>query len=239
MNRPVSQDHPSLQGVPRTVALILAAGEGRRLGGVPKCLVQLGGKTLLQRLLEELQQVEIDEVRLVFGHHAEALTAHVNTLPRHLWPVGVRNEQPGDDPADSLRAGLLSLGSTPDRLVVLLGDQPLIRAAEVQAALDAFEARERGRHVLVPVVGGEPGHPVVLSAHACAVLRGRPRGGLRAWRAEQPEVMALWPTPNPRHVRDLDTPDDLLKLARDTGLAVALPGATAPARAAGSKNLAT
>ena len=114
-------------------------------------------------------------------------------------------------------------GDRLDRVLVLLGDQPLLNAADMQAALDAFEVRERGQHALVPVVRGQPGHPVVLSAHACALLRGRPAGGLRAWRAENPHAVALWASPNPHYVRDLDVPDDLIRLAEDTGLRVQAP----------------
>lgn len=208
---------------PSTVALILAAGAGQRLGGIPKCLVRLDGRSLLERLLAELQPLAPQAVCLVVGHHAAAVLEHLQTLPRVLWPRVVRNPHPGEDPADSLHTGLQNLGALPDRLMVLLADLPQLRSAEMLAALDAFDRRERGRHALVPMVNGQPGHPVILDGHACALLRGRGRGGLRAWRAEQPEVVATWATPNPRHVRDLDTLQDLDRLAQDTGLAIELP----------------
>ena len=220
--------HGPVMQAPHTVAMVLAAGAGSRMGGVPKCLIRLDGKTLLQRSLEQLQHLEVDEVRVVLGHHARAVSEHINEMPRVLWPLAVHNPDPGDDPADSLKAGLQSLSRMPDRVLVMLGDQPLVNAADMQAVLDAFEARERGQHALVPVVRGQPGHPVVLSAHACALLRGRPQGGLRAWRAENPHAVALWASPNPRYVRDLDVPDDLIRLAEDTGLRVQAPPTEPP-----------
>ncbi len=207
---------------PHTVALVLVAGAGRRLGNVPKCLIRLGGQTLLQRLLEALATLHIRDVRLVLGHHADAVTAHVNTLPPDQRPRLLRNPAPGDEPADSLQWGLRSLTSMPERLLVLLGDQPLMGASQVGAALQAFEQRERGRHALVPQVEGMPGHPAVLDGLACAQLRNQ-AGGLRAWRRQRPEAVALWNTPDPAHTLDLDTPLDLDRLAQTTGLAVALP----------------
>lgn len=206
--------------------MVLAAGVGRRLGGLPKCLIELGGKSFLQRLLEQLQDLEVDEVRLLLGHHAATISAHVNTLPRALWPLGVQVPQPTDDPADSLRFGLQSLARLPDRVLVLLGDQPLITAADMQAVLDAYETRAPQQAALVPMVQGQPGHPVVLSAQACASLRDRPSGGLRAWRGEAPQAFALWPSDNPHYVRDIDRPEDLDQLARETGLAVRSPLST-------------
>ncbi|GJL65845.1 MAG: hypothetical protein NPIRA05_08160 [Nitrospirales bacterium] len=53
-------------------AVILAAGVGKRLGGVaegrPKCLVQVGGQSLLSRHLEQLANLGIRTVVLVVGY---------------------------------------------------------------------------------------------------------------------------------------------------------------------------
>jgi len=205
-----------------TVALVLAAGAGSRLGGVPKCLIRVDGRTLLERLLDALAEADVHDVRLVVGHHADAIAAHVATLPSERRPVLLRNPEPGEEPADSLRVGLRSLTAMPERLLVLLGDQPLLGAPQMLAAMDAFDTRERGRHALVPQVNGQPGHPAVLDGLACALLRNQ-AGGLRAWRQRQPEAVALWNTSDEAHVRDLDTPEDLPRLAQAMGCTVELP----------------
>lgn len=209
-----------------TVALVLAAGAGSRLGGVPKCLIRVDGRTLLERLLDALAEADVHDVRLVVGHHANAIAAHVATLPSERRPVLLRNPEPGEEPADSLRVGLRSLTAMPERLLVLLGDLPLLGAPQMLAAMDAFDARERGRHALVPQVNGQPGHPAVLDGLACALLRNQ-AGGLRAWRQRQPEAVALWNTSDEAHVRDLDTPEDLPRLAKATGWRVELPATEA------------
>ncbi len=58
-------------------AIILAAGVGRRLEprlrGKPKCLLVIGGKTLLARLLEALAAAAVREAVVVVGHGAEAV----------------------------------------------------------------------------------------------------------------------------------------------------------------------
>lgn len=205
-----------------TVALVLAAGAGSRLGGVPKCLIRLGGRTLLERLLDALAALDIGDVRLVVGHHAEAIAAHVSGLPADRRPVLLRNPSPAEEPADSLRLGLRCLTAMPDRLLVLLGDLPDLGEAQIGAALEAFEARARGHHALVPQVNGQPGHPAVLDGLACALLRNQ-HGGLRAWRRSQPEAVALWNTEDEAHVRDIDTPEDLAQLAQRSGLPVEMP----------------
>ncbi|MBX3611356.1 MAG: NTP transferase domain-containing protein [Hydrogenophaga sp.] len=216
-------DHdPSLEH--ETVALVLAAGAGSRLGGVPKCLIRLGGLTLLDRQLAALAEVGIEHVKVVVGHHGDAIASHLHLINSRRPPQVLRNPTPGDDPADSLQLGLRSLVAMPERLLVLVSDLPLLGAPALRAALAAFDARDRRQHVLVPTVNGTPGHPAVLDAHACALLRNH-SGGLRAWRRTQPEAVRLWATTDEAHVRDVDTPDDLARLAADTGLSVRLPSA--------------
>jgi L-glutamine-phosphate cytidylyltransferase len=57
-------------------AIILAAGKGTRLDGAavkPKCLVEVGGLTLLRRQIESLKSVKIDRVVVVVGFGADSI----------------------------------------------------------------------------------------------------------------------------------------------------------------------
>lgn len=60
-------------------AVVLAAGEGRRLRPLtedrPKCLVELAGRSLLDHQLAALRAVGIDDVLVVTGHRREAIEA--------------------------------------------------------------------------------------------------------------------------------------------------------------------
>ena len=59
--------------------VILAAGKGSRLNGTagdkPKCLVQLGGMTLIERQIESLRGAGIDDITVVIGCSPEAVRA--------------------------------------------------------------------------------------------------------------------------------------------------------------------
>ena len=57
-------------------AIILAAGKGTRLDGAavkPKCLVEVGGATLLQRQIETLQSLDIRDIVIVVGFGADSI----------------------------------------------------------------------------------------------------------------------------------------------------------------------
>src|SRR6185503_15727159 len=59
-------------------AIILAAGKGTRLDGAavkPKCLVEIGGLTLLQRQIETLRDANIRKIVVVVGFGAESIRA--------------------------------------------------------------------------------------------------------------------------------------------------------------------
>jgi len=70
-------------------AIVLAAGAGWRLKphaeGTPKCLLEVGGKTLLRRYLEAFVALGIPEAVLVVGYLKENVAAEVAS-----GPVGVR-----------------------------------------------------------------------------------------------------------------------------------------------------
>lgn len=66
-------------------AIILAAGRGSRLAehnpeGRPKCLLEFGGRSLLDRHLDVLNQLGVHEADLVVGYEADRIIEHVATL---------------------------------------------------------------------------------------------------------------------------------------------------------------
>lgn len=66
-------------------AVILAAGRGQRLKGYnpdnrPKCLLEVGGKSLLQRQLQVLSECGLKQADIVVGHAAEQIVGHVSSL---------------------------------------------------------------------------------------------------------------------------------------------------------------
>ena len=58
-------------------AIIVAAGPGSRLNPLtnerPKCLLQVGGKTILERALEALRENEINRIAVVRGYYSQLI----------------------------------------------------------------------------------------------------------------------------------------------------------------------
>lgn len=74
-------------------ALILAAGAGTRLGGnIPKPLIEINGKPLLIRLIEQLKGEGIEQIVVVTGHQKHLIegaiaTYGVNTIFNPFYPI--------------------------------------------------------------------------------------------------------------------------------------------------------
>jgi CTP:molybdopterin cytidylyltransferase MocA len=203
----------------RIGAVLLAAGEGRRMGGVPKALIRLQGIPLISRQLVALSGAGIDEVVVVTGHARkaieEAVRAYVVTLAHNAdYAAGQQG---------SVRAGLAALDGAFDAVLVMLADQPLIGAADLTELIGAFKKRPAG-HVVVPVVDGRRGNPIILDAVALAlILDSEVNLGCRNLLEREPELVHAHETANTRFVTDLDTVEDVRVLAGRTGWRIELP----------------
>lgn len=175
-------------------AVVLAGGEGRRMGG-PKGLVPFGAELLLTAQLRRLRTAGVDLVRVVVGDNQPA---YLSVLPE-MEPCLVADPRCRFGPFGSLCAGIAQLTQLPwQRLLMLPIDVPCASPAVVaQLAASSAEAT-------VPRHGGHGGHPVVLSRLLAEslleldpattrldhVLRGLPPGARRDIEVEDPDVIA-------------------------------------------------
>ena len=187
------------------------------MGERAKCLLEVQGQSLLERLMRLIHREGFHSCVLVLGHHARDIQAHLTQWPAHLVPQQVINPSPGDDPATSLHIGLRALDSDTQAVMVMLADQPLINATDLRAACSAFNCYLPDCHVLVPMVRGVPGHPVFFDAVVRIDLLTTPGTSLRQWIAIHPNESVKWVVDNPHYISDLDTPDDIEELVRKTG----------------------
>jgi CTP:molybdopterin cytidylyltransferase MocA len=119
--------------------------------------------------------------------------------------------------------GLAALDGAFDAVLVMLADQPLIGAADLTELIGAFKKRPAG-HVVVPVVDGRRGNPIVLDAVALArILDSEVSLGCRNLLEREPELVHAHETANTRFVTDLDTVEDVRALAGRTGWRIELP----------------
>ncbi|AMO22519.1 hypothetical protein GCM10027034_29170 [Ramlibacter solisilvae] len=209
-------------------AVLLAAGAGKRLGGRPKALLELGGVPLVMRQLIALSGAGVDEVVVVLGHHADAVETAIGQFPITL----VRNPSPDEGQASSVRAGLQALSPRLDAVIVALADQPLINAQDITALIGAFKKRGDAMMVVPRVMteGGapQPGNPVIFDAALReAWLAGAADLACRQWRDAHRDLVRWLDTDNRRYSLDIDTPEDLARFTAGTGHVLTWPSSFA------------
>ena len=194
----------------RVVGVVLAAGASTRFGS-PKLLADLGGRPVLQHVLDAIEAAGVDDVVVVLGDGHEA-TERALARRRQRFVV---NPRPQDGLSSSLRVGLAAAGAdrAADAAIVLLGDQPDVRQDAIRAVLRAAEASDRPFVRARYARDGAP-NPVLVRREAwqeASALEGD--RGLGPLLAAHPErVLAVDVAgANP----DIDTPADLERLAAD------------------------
>jgi molybdenum cofactor cytidylyltransferase len=197
----------------RLAVLLLAAGQGSRLGSHPKALLKQGGITLLKGLLDAIQPFNPVEFIAVTGFHGDAIEQALAQMdsPFSRSIRLLRNSTPEAGQASSVRLGIEALHSNFDALLIALSDQPTITTAEVSQLLSAFSQRSAGTEIVLPIVHGQRGNPVLFSKKALQNTLAIPDLNCRAYMDANPEQVQLWHTDNEAFVCDIDTPQDMKK----------------------------
>jgi CTP:molybdopterin cytidylyltransferase MocA len=184
----------------RVAGLVLAAGEGRRLG-TPKGLVEVGGRRLVDRAVSVLQDGGCAPVVVVAGA-AELAVPGAVVVPNPDWPTGM---------GSSLRVGLAALSA--EAVVVTLVDTPGVTAAVVDRLVTACAA---GADIAVATYDGEPRNPVLLARAHWAEVAELAVGdvGARAFLAHHPELVTPVECGDVADPADIDTPADLERFRR-------------------------
>jgi molybdopterin-guanine dinucleotide biosynthesis protein A len=190
---------------------ILAGGRARRMGGVPKALLEVGGRTILVRQIAALSTV-VDEILLVVGDPAGFPSA------AELGVKVVADRAPGMGPLAGLQA---ALHATRAESILAVGcDLPFLDARLLARVRDAAP----GAEAVVPRVGGRP--QALHARYARAVLplveARLARGALRlvelldelrvVW-LDEPELRSM--DPELRGLTNVNTPEELAAARRE------------------------
>ena len=148
----------------RVAAVILAAGESRRLGE-PKQLVRLGAETLLERAVRVAGEAGCEPILVVLGARAAEIEAACALRGAHVlanaeWSEGMASSirvGVGALTEDGTREGATSGGSV-DAAIILGCDQPAVTAAHLRGLM--------GGGVVASSYAGRRGMPACFPADA-------------------------------------------------------------------------
>ena len=196
---------------PVIAALVLAAGQGSRMGST-KQLLPWQGKPLLAHVLEQVDALPaITHKACIVGHAGPAVKQAVQGYTG--WHF-LENTHWAQGQSTSLHLGLQWVQSLPQgegvqAVLVLLGDMPLVQPNTLHALIEAFSiAWQQETHVqaVLPTYQGQRGNPVLLGCGLFpALLTVTGDAGARGVLCNLPEKLLL-PVQDSGILHDIDTP---------------------------------
>ena len=188
----------------RLAILLLAAGQGSRLGNIPKALLKKEGIPLIQRFWQEASSLNAIESISVLGFYAD----EIEPLAKQYSRV-VINQQAEEGHASSVRLGLESLHTNFDLLLIALVDQPRMTQASLELLIDALEGQGDEIDALVPLCQGQRGNPIVMRRRAVLEILNTPVQTPRQWLDQHPKRVCFYETQQDTFIADVDTLDDI------------------------------
>jgi molybdenum cofactor cytidylyltransferase len=139
-------------------AVVLAAGESKRMGG-KKELLPIAGEPMVRTVVRKLLDSDgVGEVIVVLGHDANGVGAALSGITDERLEL-VGNGRYAEGMGTSLAQATRACSWGTDAILVALGDAPFFRTEDVDALVGAHAG---GAAIAVPVFQGRRGHPVVL-----------------------------------------------------------------------------
>lgn len=153
---------PSVEGIkrePTIPAMLLAAGQSRRMGAINKLLAQIDGISMIRRVTETILTSKAGPLIVVTGHEAD----RIRTELEGCEVTFIHNPDYAEGLSSSLRTGIYGLPDAADGVLVCLADMPQVTASHVDKLIAAFDPIE-GRAICVPTSNGKRGNPVIWDA---------------------------------------------------------------------------
>lgn len=187
-------------------ALILAAGESRRMGQ-PKMLLKWGQTTVLGHVISTFQQAGIQDIVVVVGGAREQVEEIVHqSTARSVF----NTEYANGEMLLSLQRGLGAQSPETQATLIALGDQPQLQEGTVRLICETFQSGKT--RLTVPSFQRRRGHPWLVARSLWKeILEMRPPQSPRDFLNQHAQEIHYVQVQTSSVLADLDTLEDYQK----------------------------
>jgi molybdenum cofactor cytidylyltransferase len=195
---------------PELWAIILAGGESRRMNA-PKMLLPFMGKTIIEKVIENVTGSDVDKTLVVLGAEHNLILKIISELPvKYCY-----NDKYRDGMLSSVKCGFRYLPENIDAVIVFQGDQPMISTQTINTLIQSY--RKSGAGITIPLFEKKRGHPILIDKkYRNEIEKLDPDEGLRSLSGKFHYDVVEVNVNTPEILRDIDTKEDYLNEINQT-----------------------
>jgi len=187
-------------------AVVLAAGMSTRMG-TPKMLLPWKDGTVVEQVVSTLILSGVNQICVVTGANNQEVDEILRDYPVN---TAFNPHYQNGEMLYSIQTGLTQLTGM-DAGLIVLGDQPQIKAEVVRAVIRNF--RQRPTSLVIPSYQMRRGHPWLVAAPLWdEILSLTPPQTLRDFTGAHQEEITYLNVDTPSILQDMDTPEDYQRL---------------------------
>jgi len=189
----------------------LAAGESRRMP-IPKQLLKIHDKTMIEIVVEKAVESRLDEAIVVLGHKFDIIRKYVEKYSSLSKPIKiVYNPDFRKGLSTSLKAGLRAISRESRAAVFILADQPMVKVETINRLIEVHSSMDC--LIVAPVYRGRRGNPVLVDRRLFKeIFELEGDIGARPLMKRYVDEVVYMATNDPGVVMDIDTMEDYLAL---------------------------
>ena len=136
-------------------AILLAAGESKRMNGENKLTKKIHGTPLIKHSVKNILSSSVNELIIVLGHQKEIIEKLIDKNEKIKF---VFNKDFESGMASSIKIGLDNLSEKTEAFFICLGDMPMVSPDIYNQLIKSKDNKE----IIVPTYKGQQGNPVLF-----------------------------------------------------------------------------
>lgn len=119
----------------------------------------IGSCTILREVINNFLDSKIEEIIVVLGGEDAKIIDDIKKKGENRVKIRI-NQEPRRGLGSSILAGLEEIGPEREAVMIALGDEPFVKAENVDKIIETFYEKKKG--IIVPVYKGIRGHPILF-----------------------------------------------------------------------------
>ena len=137
-------------------AILLAAGQSKRMKGENKLTKKIHGLSLIEHSVKNILSSSIDQLIIVLGHQNKTIKGLIKKNDRIRFAL---NDNYESGMASSIKIGIDNLPEKTKAFFICLGDMPMVKQNIYNLLIQSKDSGE----IIVPTFKGQQGNPVLFS----------------------------------------------------------------------------